>query len=425
MLPHSRYTLCLALVTALTTLVGATASGAAPASLNGKVVNFDGDALAKVTIKISSPDDTSFKAATKSDKDGSFVLDVADASLAYEAEFEKRGFVSMTAKINFTDGQTLERTFTMLTPDEVAAGKAEVLREREKAKVNPATEPYNQGVTAFTAGDLAAARQHFAAAVEANATFVPALSALSLIAMQEESWQEAADFAARTLALDPDDARALMAAYRANKALGRDDVAAEAAAGLQRTGTNADVAGQTFAEGVEAYRARKMKAARELFQQAAELDPTMADAQLALASIYLGQASFDRALAATDKALELSPDNATALKYRFEACLHGGKTALEAAMSDFAAVDPAYVSRAVNERAMDLFEHNKYDDARGLVEKLLTIDSADPRANYILGLILVNAGDNAAARTHLQAFVEAAPDDPDAEAARAMMDAIQ
>jgi regulator of sirC expression with transglutaminase-like and TPR domain len=42
-----------------------------------------------------------------------------------------------------------------------------------------------------------------------------------------------------------------------------------------------------------------------------------------------------------------------------------------------------------------------------------------------MGLILVNAGDNDAARKHLQAFVDAAPDDPDAAGARTMMEAIQ
>ena len=123
--------------------------------------------------------------------------------------------------------------------------------------------------------------------------------------------------------------------------------------------------------------------------------------------------------------LALAPTNTTALKYRFEACMRSDAEELPEAIDAFAAVDLPYVSKAVNQHALILFQEDRYDQSRKLVEQLLALDPGDPRANYVMGLLLVNAGDNAAARDHLQAFVDATPDDPDAAHARAVIEGLK
>lgn len=418
---HSCFVVILVMVALLAP--GVPAAAADPAVLNGKVVDFAGNAIKKAAVVLTSADDPSLRLTATSDRIGRFEIAVEDASLSYQAHFERNGFVGMTATIELVAGETNEHTFTMLTHQEIVEGKDEILAQRETPAEFTALGLYNDGVTALTDGDLDTARARFEAALEHNDSMLQALSALCLVTMKQQDWTAAVEYAGRTLAVEPTDIRALFAAYRANKKLG-DEVAAAAEA-LRSTGTNHDVAGQIFNEGVDRYREHRIPDAIALFEEAAGLDPTMVNVQIALAGLYLDQGAFDQALAASDRALALDPGNATALKYQFEACLRSGSDRLPGAIEALGAVDPAYVSQAINELAFGLFKQNQNDQARALVEQLLALDPADARANYLMGLLLVNAGDNEAARRHLQAFVDAAPEDPDAAAARAMMDAIR
>jgi tetratricopeptide (TPR) repeat protein len=401
------------------------ASAGGPAVLRGKVVDFSGKAIKKVSVVLTSTQDSSVRLQATSDKNGLFEIAVEDASLSYQAHFEKGSYVSMSATIEFSAGEANKHTFTMLTQQEVDEGKAEILQERENPAEFAAVNLYNDGVEAYAAGDIDTARQRFEASLEHNDSMLQALSALCLITMQQQEWNAAIEYTTRTLAIESTNLPALVASYRGNKHLGNDAEAAAAAEALKSTGNNDEVAGQIFNEGVDFYREKKVKQAIILFEQAVELDPTLADAHVALAGLYLNQGAFDKALAASDRALALVPDNRMALKIRFEACFRSDNDQLPEAIKALGAVDLPYVSKIVNERALNLFQRNLYDQSKQLVEQLLELDSKDARANYVMGLILVNAGDNNSARKHLQAFIDAAPDDPDAAGARTMMEAIQ
>ncbi len=238
----------------------------------------------------------------------------------------------------------------MLTVEEVTEGKDKILQERElAANIDPAAELYNEGVEALAAGFPDTARDRFEAALEHNQNLAPALSGMALIEMRRERWTEAASFAARALALEPFDAVALFAAYRSNKVLGNDDQMAEALATLNATGGGVDAAARVFNEGADAYRAKDFDAAKMRFLEAIELDPTLPDAYSALAAIQLNEGQFDEALATTRTVLALDPENALALKIRFEAALASDSDELAAAMRGYAAIDAGNVSKAVNE----------------------------------------------------------------------------
>jgi tetratricopeptide (TPR) repeat protein len=401
------------------------ATAAESAVLKGKVVDFSGTAIKKVSVVLTSADDSSVRLTAKSDKNGHFEIAVEDASLSYQAELGKSGYAGFEAPIEFSANEIYERTFTMLTEQEVAEGKAEIVRRRENPEEFAALDSYNEGYEAFTAGDMVTARRHFEAALEHNDSMIQALSALCVITAKQQEWDDAREYSARALAVEPTNLAALFASYRANKVLGHEAEAAAAAEAMKSTGANVDAASQIFNDGVAFYRKRKIDQAVSLFEQAAELDPTLTNAHVALAGLYLGRGDFDEALAASDRALALEPGEKSALKYRLEACLRSGNDQLPDAIEALGAVDLPYVSRVINEHAFDLFEKNQYDQSKELVEQLLALDPEDARANYVMGLILVNAGDNAAARKHLQAFVDATPDDPDAAGARSMMEALE
>jgi tetratricopeptide (TPR) repeat protein len=420
-----RSVLTAVLVSAALPATSVPASAAESAVLKGTVVDFSGTAIKKVSVVLTSADDSSVRHTAKSDKNGRFEISVEDASLSYKAQLVKNGYAGFELAVEFSAGETTERTFTMLTEQEIAEGKAEIVRRRENPAKFAAMDSYNEGVKAFSAGDTGTAREHFETALEHEDSMIQALSAMCVITMQEQEWDDAKEYATRALTIEPTNLPALFASYRANKVLGHDAEAAAAAEVLKSTGNNVDAAGQLYNEGVGFYQKRKVDQAVPLFEQAVELNPTLTDAHVALAGLYLGKGDFDKALAASDRALALAPDDKRALKTRFEACLRSDNDQLPGAIEALGAVDLPYVSRVVNERAFDLFERNQYDQSRNLVEQLLAADPEDARANYVMGLILVNAGDNDAARKHLQAFVDAAPDDPDAAGARAMMEAIQ
>ena len=413
----------LVMVALLAICVPASADGSAV--FKGTVVDFSGTAIKKVSVVLISDDDSSVRLTAKSDKNGHFEIAVKDASLSYMAQLGKTGYASFETPVEFSAGEAYERTFTMLTEQEIAEGKAEIVRRRENPAEFAALDSYNAGFEAFNAGDIVTARRHFEAALEHNDSMMQALSALCVITTQQQDWNDAKEYATRALAIEPTNLAALFASYRANKSLGDDAEAAAAAGVLKSTGNNVDAAGQIFNEGIDFYQKKKVTQAASLFEQAVELDPTLTNAHVALAGLYLGKGEFDKALAASDRALALVPDNKRALKYRFEACLRSDNDQLPEAIEALGAVDHPYVSRAVNEYAFKLFEANQYDQSMQLVEQLLALDPEDARANYVMGLILVNAGDNDAARKHLQAFVDATPKDPDAAGARAMMEAIQ
>ncbi len=418
----------LVLVLSLTVICSTVFADDLSGTLAGRVLNFDGDrGVRKVKVTLTSPDDPSFRAETITDREGYFTIPVENAKIGFEAFLVRRGYAVLQTTVNLKPGEPNERFFTMLTMEEVDEGKDEILREREQAAtMDPAAELYNEGIEALAAGYAGTARDRFRAALEYDENMAPALSGLSLIALQREQWTEAAEFSGRTLALNSDDPIALFVAYRANKVLGDDEKAAQALARLNITGGNVDAAARIFNEGADAYRSEDYDEAKNRFLEAIEFDPTLPEAYAALAAVQLADGQIDDALENAETVLGLDPENALALKIRFEASLAGNKEGLAVAMGDYAAIEGQYVSQRVNQRAFELFEENKYDEARKLVNLVLRVNWDDPRANYILGLILVNAGDNRGAREHLEKFIELAPEkDPDVDAARAMLEAIE
>ena len=83
--------------------------------------------------------------------------------------------------------------------------------------------------------------------------------------------------------------------------------------------------------------------------------------------------------------------------------------------------DPEWAASRLPEVARAAFNENLMAAAAVLYEKVLELDPADAKARYTLGMCYFNLGETERAREAFTRFLELAPDDPDAEAARSML----
>ena len=130
--------------------------------------------------------------------------------------------------------------------------------------------------------------------------------------------------------------------------------------------------------------------ALEHYKKAAELKPEFFDAWLSVADIYGKRQQWADAQVNMKKALDLKADPVVAFNYSVYAQNAG----------DTAAAKMGY-------------------------EKVLELDPTRAIAYYQLGLIAVNEADNDTAIAHFEKFLELAPDDPQAEAAKGVIDALK
>lgn len=183
-----------------------------------------------------------------------------------------------------------------------------------------------------------------------------------------------------------------------------------------------------YNEGVTALRGNDMTGAVAKFEQAAALNPKLADAQAVLAELYMELKRPADAVAAADRFLALKPGDPRGLKVRYDALKATGDSAK--AKEALAALgegtkDRETAVRFFNEGA-ERTRAGDYDGAAAFFAKAVEIAPDDPqfaKAHYVVGISL--AKDNAKkeeAKAHLQKFLELAPDDPDAKTAKDMLE---
>ena len=121
-------------------------------------------------------------------------------------------------------------------------------------------------------------------------------------------------------------------------------------------------------------------------------------------------------------ALEREPDNTRALKIAFDgARLVGDNEAAEQALDRLVEIDPQWVTTTLFEHAVKLFNDNQPEEAALELKSVLKVDPAHARANFVLGMSLLNSGHTDEGRGYLEKFIELAPDDPNAEIARGIL----
>ena len=159
-----------------------------------------------------------------------------------------------------------------------------------------------------------------------------------------------------------------------------------------------------------------------------ELDKMLPDnpeVQFNIASTYEKLGDPDKALEYYGKTSTLKPDFYDA--WLAIADIQGKKKAWPEAASamkkaiDLKATDPVAVFNYA------VYAENAGDvaSAETAYQKTLELDPTRATAHYRLGLISVNKGDNDAALGHFEKFLEIAPTDPQAEAAKQVIEALK
>jgi len=250
--------------------------------------------------------------------------------------------------------------------------------------------------------------------------------ALSVVLLEQGQHQEAAEAAERAIALGSTDVMVLRSRWEAYRNLGDEAKAAQAQAELEKTGRLAEEAKQVYNEGVQLLKAGDEEGAYANFQKAAELNPNLREAQLAVATTALKIDRHAEAAAAAQAILDENPQDEEALRIRYNAALSMGDDAMILdSLVGLAVIEPAIARDGLWKLALESYDGGDMVQAGERFRKVLEVDPNHPWANYLLGLVLMGEGDNEAAISYLERFIQLAPDDPEAPSAQDLVEYLR
>jgi Tfp pilus assembly protein PilF len=398
----------------------ALSSAATEGRLIGKVVGPDGKPVAGVTVTTTCKETPGFKQVATTNDKGIFLVDFPKIEMTYVYQLEKAGFVTQKIEQFWTALGTDRHEFKML-PGQQAEEGAPVAPPASGS--SEAVQAYNAGVAALKARDFTAARAKLEEALRFDPALRPGWVALGGLHLDQKRYKEAAEAGEKALALGVRDEATLRLVWEAYRNLGDEAKATKARQDLQQFGQMAEEAKRIHNEGVSLSKAGDDAAAFGRFKEALALDPGFQPALLGLATSALKIDKPAEAAAAAETMLKADPQNAQALRIRYNAALKlADRTMIIDALGGLAAIEPATARESLYKLGSAAYDADDSANAKVALVKLLELDPAHPKAHYLLGLILVREGAMAAAKTHLRRFIELAPGDPDAAAAK---DALQ
>ena len=383
------------------------------ARLVGRVV--DGDKpIEGVTVTTTSPQISAFKEVDITDQKGVFKVDFKEIEVVYKFRFEKAGYQTLDAEINWTTVGTKRQDFVMQPGSSSSMGS-----EVQTSMSNPAIEAFNSGGAAFEKRHYEEALAKFEEAVGHDPGFRQAWGALSVVHLRLGHNQEAAEIAEKAMALGSTDVMVLQARWEAYRNLGDEVKAAQAQKDLIRTGDATEEAKKVYNEGVKLLKAGDEEGAYAKFQDAVRFDPNLRVAQLAVAATALEVERYAEAESAARAVLAENPQDEEAIRFRFNAALglDDDEVMIDALMG-LAAFEPTLARDGLWRLSLESYDGGDMVEAGKRFRKVLEVDLSYPWANYLLGLVLMGEGNNQEAISYLERFIELAPDDPEAPSAR-------
>lgn len=392
------------LIVLLAATPGHSARKAARGTVSGTVTSLAGEPLAGIEITLEATDGDRQTATTG--KRGKFSVKVAAGD--YLVRLEGEGYASFEIPLT------------------VAAGGRQVvsveLLDAATGRRSKAAKAFNAGNAAFTAGDWAAAKASFLAALAADPTLPEPHGALADLYLKEAAWAEAARSAERFLAARPGDRQVQLIAYEAYRKLADRTRVAEMRRAL---GADPELAAklalQAFNEGVIADQRGDAEDAAARFAEALELDAGLAAAHFGLATAEYRAGRHEEALTALGQGLALEPGSSQGLRLGF--VIHdarGDPQAAAEAMDAYAEVDPASAAEILFKRAEVEFRNGAGAAPRAALSRVLEVEPDHAGAHHLLGLAYVTS-DTEAAKSHLRRFLELAPGDPEAATVREIL----
>jgi tetratricopeptide (TPR) repeat protein len=387
-------------------------------TLVGKVVDAKGDPLAGVTVTITSPDVPDFKEVRTTDEKGDFSVDYKDIGVTYHYKFVKSGYQTTEANQHWDLQGTQFFQWTM-----PAAGAPVTGPHAPENAPLAAVGAYNGGVKAFNAQDYAKAAEAFKKAVDEDPAFLKALEGLATAEEHLGHDQEAADTADKAVALGSTDSATLMARWQAYRHLGDEAKAAQALKDLQKSGVNSEEAKKVHNEGVALLKKKDYAGAFEKFQAALHLDPTLQPSLVGLAEAGIELGHYQEAADAAETILAVDPHNEQAIRLQYNACLGlGNKERLGEALVALAPYEPKIARDGLLQLAFDAYDKRDMAKSVERFKEALAIDPNYALAHYYLGVVDIGQGAYAEAKTHLERFLQLAPDNKEADSARDMLE---
>ncbi len=158
------------------------------------------------------------------------------------------------------------------------------------------------------------------------------------------------------------------------------------------------------------------------FQEALAVDPELQPALLGLATAGVKIGRDAEAAAAAETILKADPQNEAAVRVQYNAALAlGDKKKLVDALMSLAPFEPLIARNGVLQLAFEAYDANDNAATKERFGKVVLLDPKYPQAYYYLGVIHASEGAKAEAVRNLERFLQLAPKDPEADAARDML----
>ena len=319
-----RITLVFAVLVAGMPLVGAVpgATAAGPGTIQGRVVDEQGEPLAKVVVVVTTESSsTPLEATTR--KKGTFLVRTPDRGQTYEVRCRRNGYDDAVTYVRPTSDEIAFVEIVMVRP---VATAGQVVSPAPTPTPRPVVEQtseerqtaipvFNVGVEALQAGELDAAAEQFRQAAEIDPEFSAPHRALAAIAVEREDWPAAAASTERLLQLEPGDPEGVRTLYFATLMLGDAERLSSVARQLA-VSDPAVVEGEMLIHSRQLFENNQFTPARVLLSVIVEVRPELAEAHylLGLCCNSLGDSTCARSAFATF--LELAPDHADAATAR-------------------------------------------------------------------------------------------------------------
>lgn len=381
--------------------------------LIGKVVDPEGRPIPGVTVTTTCAEILDFRQVATTDDKGIFKVDFTRINVVYVYQFEKTGYVTLRVEQKWTLEGTERHEFKM------APAPATTAAAPPASTSTQAIAAFNTGVVALKAKDYTTATAKFEEALSYDPYLRQAWAALSQVQLEQRRYREAAEAADKAVALGATDESVLRARWEAYRNLGDTAKAAQAQQDLEKLGRLTEEAKRIHNEGVALSKGGDDAGAFAKFKEALAINPGFQPALLGVATAGVRIDKAAEAAAAAETLLKADPRNEPAIRIRYNAALKlGDKAMIADSLVGLAAVDPVMARDTLFKLATAAYDSDDTVNAKEGFSKVLELDPNHARSHYYVGLILMREGAKTEAKSHLERFLELAPDDPNAATAR-------
>lgn len=408
------------IVFALGLLAATTVAAQTQARITGKVVDEAGNPIRGATIAAEDLA-TGSTYEGSSNKKGRFTVGVVNGANPHRVLISTDGYQTLSNEITPGVGGVFQQVFTLYpegAAQQPASGGAEQLEGG-----GAAVRLYNRAADFYNQGDLLAAQEKLTEALAEDPALAEAHMLLSSVALDRGEAEGALEHVNEFLAARPEDGVGLTLKFDALNALDRRAEAAQLVPAMAATQPNAETVARAFNVAAALYQAGDREVAAEPLEAALSIDPDHGRSLLLLGDIRQSQERYQDALQLSQRLLTLEPDNVRALAIQHRAYVQlGDEENARAAFDRLAEADPTSIAETFAEEGAKLFADGQIQSAIELLEQALELDPDNVTANYQLGVAYVGEDRGAEARQLLSHFVQLAPEHPEADSARAMLE---